>query len=76
MGTAAGQVSIVDARRTAAVRLARSNALATCAACVVVNDTQGVDLPERAHILDTNDTSSLLTVHDAGPPAWARCCGS
>lgn len=43
-----------------------------CAVCLVVNDTQGVDLPERAHILNTNDTSSLLTVHDADSPDWAR----
>nr|WP_280842278.1 DUF4357 domain-containing protein [Kocuria subflava] len=57
----------------AAVRLARSDALAACAVCLVVNDTAGVGLPAQVHILSTTDpTSSLLASHDAGSPDWAR----
>lgn len=72
MRTLAGHVRIVDAHRMAAVRLARSGALAGCAVCLIVNDTKGVDLPARVHILDTTDTSSALTDHNAGSPDWAR----
>lgn len=72
MRTAAGRISIVDARRMAAVRLARSGALAACAVCLVVNDTAGVDLPAQVNILSTTDTGSLLSDHDEDSPDWAR----
>lgn len=73
MRTSAGHVSVVDAHRIAAARLARSNALDACAVCLVVNDTAGVGLPAQVHILSTTDpTSSLLASHDAGSPDWAR----
>ncbi|KHE73822.1 hypothetical protein AS25_10330 [Kocuria marina] len=73
MRTSAGHVSVVDAHRIAAARLARSNALDACAVCLVVNDTAGVVLPAQVHILSTTDpTSSLLASHDAGSPDWAR----
>lgn len=73
MRTTAGHVGVVDAPRMAAVRLARSDALAACAVCLVVNDTAGVGLPAQVHILSTTDpTSSLLASHDAGSPDWAR----
>lgn len=73
MRTTAGHVGVVDAPRMAAVRLARSDALAACALCLVVNDTAGVGLPAQVHILSTTDpTSSLLVSHDAGSPDWAR----
>lgn len=73
MRTTAGHVGVVDAPRMAAVRLARSDALAACAVCLVVNDTAGVGLPAQVHILSTTDpTSSLLAGHDAGSPDWAR----
>lgn len=69
MRTTAGHVSVVDAHRIAAARLARSNALAACAVCLVVNDTAGVVLPAQVHILDTR---AFITDHDAESPDWAR----
>lgn len=72
MRTSAGHVSVVDAHRIAAARLARSNALDAYAVCLVVNDVRGVDLPARVHILSTTDLNSLLASHDAGSPDWAR----
>ncbi|WP_431791885.1 DUF4357 domain-containing protein [Kocuria palustris] len=69
MRTSAGHVSVVDAHRIAAARLARSNALDACAVCLVVNDTAGVVLPAQVHILDTR---AFITDHDAESPDWSR----
>lgn len=69
MRTSAGHVSVVDAHRIAAARLARSNALDACAVCLVVNDTPGVVLPAQVHILDTR---AFITDHDAESPDWSR----
>lgn len=69
MRTSAGHVSVVDAHRIAAARLARSNALDAWAVCLVVNDTAGVVLPAQVHILDTR---AFITDHDAESPDWSR----
>lgn len=69
MRTSAGHVSVVDAHRIAAARLARSNALDAWAVCLVVNDTAGVGLPAQVHILDTR---AFITDHDAESPDWSR----
>lgn len=72
MTTSTGHVRIVDAHRMAAVRLARSNDLADCAVCLVIDDSGGVHKPAHVHVLGTTNSRSFLKDHDAGSPDWSR----